>query len=828
MSRWQFIFRATLLFAILFSKIFLMAVETEGRLKQISDTAEIRALWVTRWDYRSPEDVQRIMNNAAKFNFNMVLFQVRGDGTVLYPSAIEPWVDVPGLKGKYPAWDPLQTAISAARKHKLQLHAWINLYVGGSTSKIATNRGKLSYLTSVNCQNGFLENSRTVSRSLEILNTPISLWQSHPEWFCLDEDGKPQPWAESSNYLWLEPASQDVQDHLYKLVMELVQNYNLDGIHFDYFRYPGPFVNGTKSSKRSGDAYRREQINNWLRRIYLVVKSQKPDFIISAAVIGDYYLGNRVYLQDSHRWLTEGIIDIIFPMTYTPSNQLLRHWLRTHKQAFHNRYVCPGLMVYQNSAFGKIAAQITEVRKNNFVGYAIFSYQRLFPNQLPTEQALMLKEISQPDFVPVPNISRPNRRLNPVFGEIKIFPACTIQNLCFQTGEMPKVHVPFKVACTLKTTSASNLLSEDYQVFLLWDTSRYFSHPQRIKMQRIFNNEHTQAFTTTEAIVPELKSGAQVMAFRSIAYTKNTLITKIVASDVQFVPILPFSSPSFRQLSGPWGPLIPGANSIALDEEKPAKIWLTSFSCDEIVVLDSSGTPAFFSPLRTVRNSTGKSITVRNPLSVARGVNHTMVVAHYNNAPQLLWLDSRNGRLKYSARLDFYPGDLSVDGRGFIYIIEAESDVWHVLNPRGQELEGSPFRGGDVNQGIAVSSDGRHVYISSRACVEKEDGQAGVHHWIGECYRNHANFYQVADVPAFDTSIGALKIDRENNLYICEPVVGAIRVVNSGHSLLGFIYGDNPPLRAPRDVAVCPNGQLVYVLDTGGLTPVRVQRWKRE
>ena len=163
MSRWQFIFRATLLFAILFCKIFLMAVETEGRLKQISDTAEIRALWVTRWDYRSPEDVQRIMDNAAKFNFNMVLFQVRGDGTVLYPSAIEPWVDVPGLKGKYPAWDPLQTAISAARKHKLQLHAWINLYVGGSTSKIATNRGKLSYLTSVNCQNGFLENSKTVS-----------------------------------------------------------------------------------------------------------------------------------------------------------------------------------------------------------------------------------------------------------------------------------------------------------------------------------------------------------------------------------------------------------------------------------------------------------------------------------------------------------------------------------------------------------------------------------------------------------------------------------------------------------------------------------------
>jgi uncharacterized lipoprotein YddW (UPF0748 family) len=53
--------------------------------------AEARMLWVTRWDYKTPEDVRAIVANAASLNFNVILFQVRGNGTVFYPSAIEPW-----------------------------------------------------------------------------------------------------------------------------------------------------------------------------------------------------------------------------------------------------------------------------------------------------------------------------------------------------------------------------------------------------------------------------------------------------------------------------------------------------------------------------------------------------------------------------------------------------------------------------------------------------------------------------------------------------------------------------------------------------------------
>ena len=57
----------------------------------VAKTEEARVLWVIRDSYESPEDVKRIMQNAADYHFNIILFQIRGNGTVYYPSRLEPW-----------------------------------------------------------------------------------------------------------------------------------------------------------------------------------------------------------------------------------------------------------------------------------------------------------------------------------------------------------------------------------------------------------------------------------------------------------------------------------------------------------------------------------------------------------------------------------------------------------------------------------------------------------------------------------------------------------------------------------------------------------------
>ena len=68
----------------------------------------IKAVWVTRWDYKSASDITAIMDTCRGAGFNTVLFQVRGNGTAFYRSTLEPWADE--LGGRDPGFDPLAVA----------------------------------------------------------------------------------------------------------------------------------------------------------------------------------------------------------------------------------------------------------------------------------------------------------------------------------------------------------------------------------------------------------------------------------------------------------------------------------------------------------------------------------------------------------------------------------------------------------------------------------------------------------------------------------------------------------------------------------------------
>ena len=60
-------------------------------VRQAGLPREIRALWVTRWDYRTAADIRRIAERASSANFNALFFQVRGNADAYYTSQIEPW-----------------------------------------------------------------------------------------------------------------------------------------------------------------------------------------------------------------------------------------------------------------------------------------------------------------------------------------------------------------------------------------------------------------------------------------------------------------------------------------------------------------------------------------------------------------------------------------------------------------------------------------------------------------------------------------------------------------------------------------------------------------
>ena len=170
------------------------------------------AWWVTRWDYHSPEDIQVIMQNLKSVGATEVLFQVRGNATVFYDSAIEPWSgellgDEKTFFGKNPGWDPLQTAIIEAHKNKLKIYAWMNVFPGwrGNYSPPPTS------------------------------NHP---WVKHRNWFMTDQKGvllKPV----EKGYAFLSPGIPEVRSYLASVFGEAAKKYPLlDGIHMDYVRYP--------------------------------------------------------------------------------------------------------------------------------------------------------------------------------------------------------------------------------------------------------------------------------------------------------------------------------------------------------------------------------------------------------------------------------------------------------------------------------------------------------------------------------------------------------------------------------------------------------------
>ena len=165
-------------------------------------TQPMRAIWVTRFDYKTESDVARIVDNCANAGFNAILFQVRGNGTAFYDSKLEPWADE--LGGKDPGFDPLALAVERAHSHDVELHAYVNVMPAW--------------------------------RGTEPPEDPEQLYNAHPEWFWYDQHGDRQ--ALSSFYVSLNPCLPEVREYIVAVFEDLAARYDIDGLHLDYIRFP--------------------------------------------------------------------------------------------------------------------------------------------------------------------------------------------------------------------------------------------------------------------------------------------------------------------------------------------------------------------------------------------------------------------------------------------------------------------------------------------------------------------------------------------------------------------------------------------------------------
>ena len=325
---------------------------------------EMRAVWLTTvygldWPRdkadtpdgvrRQQESLLRILDRLQADGYNTVFLQLRHSGTVIYPSDYEPLSTRFAGEGFFGDYDPVRFAIEACHARGLSLHAWLVTYPLSSSKR-----------------------------------APHPILTDHPGW-AIPHKGS----------YHLDPGRPEVRSYIAHLTADLVRRYPVDGVHFDYFRYPEgaeQFADGGTymrygSEYESKSAWRRNNLTQQLREVRDSLQSIGSHALVSVAPLGKLrkiadlgrshgWTAYESVLQDPETWGREGLVDFIVPMMYY-RDDLYSPFLREWKEQV-ARYipVVAGLAPYRVEETGwpetVIEEQIEEEREVGLSGVCFF------------------------------------------------------------------------------------------------------------------------------------------------------------------------------------------------------------------------------------------------------------------------------------------------------------------------------------------------------------------------------------------------------------------------------------------------------------------------
>lgn len=303
---------------------------------------EFRAAWVAtvdNIDYPSKPglpvsqmkaEMDAILNRCAELNMNAIIFQVRPSADALYQSSYEPWSwYLTGQQGKAPegGFDPLEYTIAESHKRGIEVHVWLNPY-----------------------------------RALHPAQTgPVT--EDHISVTA------PNAVKKYGRFLWMDPGEKVIQDRSFNVFMELVEKYDLDGIHIDDYFYPYPVTEAGKKvdfpddpswnayvrggGRLSRGDWRRKNVDDFVKRVHEGVKKRKSWVKFGISPFGIYRPGvpegiaagidqyDELY-ADALKWYREGWCDYFTPQLYWPIAQtkqsfpvLLNWWASQNPKKIH-------------------------------------------------------------------------------------------------------------------------------------------------------------------------------------------------------------------------------------------------------------------------------------------------------------------------------------------------------------------------------------------------------------------------------------------------------------------------------------------------------------
>lgn len=338
---------------------------------QKPELTELRGVWITNVDsdiLDSYENIKEGIEFLAKHNFNIIYPVVWNDANTLYPSKVMKetfgWKIDPRFEGR----DPLAEIIQEAHKHNIAVVPWFEYGFAASYKK---NGGKIL--------------------------------KAKPEWAAKDVNGD---LLTKNNFEWMNAYHPEVQQLLLDLIMEVVTNYNVDGVQGDDRLPASPssggysdFTKNLYAQEQNGQMppndyknkewlqWKADKLTEFAGRVYKSVKKAKPDVWVTWSP-SVYPWSKEQYLQDWPAWYKAGYADFFHPQVYRYKFDQYKNTLKeinAEVLGFDNpqKVIFPGVLMKVGDYYidgDHLKAVLKYNREQGFNGEVFFFYEGLRHN----------------------------------------------------------------------------------------------------------------------------------------------------------------------------------------------------------------------------------------------------------------------------------------------------------------------------------------------------------------------------------------------------------------------------------------------------------------
>ena len=362
--------------------LILLFIVTTALAQPAEKTDEIRGVWIVRHNMASEKSIDKLIKIAEEMQFTDLFVQIRGRGDAYYNSSIEPKAE--GLATDF---DPLAYLLTNVADKPFRIHVWLNALYFWSAEKLP--------------------------------DSPDHVFHTKPEWIV-------QPYHYDSTAsdplkknlrntegLYHSPVNDGVKTYLLSVIKDVLTNYDVDGLHLDYIRYPGReygfnedarerFKNkhfiDPLSLKKNPEAFidnhgqtgyelhysrwasfLRDELALIVKDISNYMRREHPGVKLSAAVKPELKKAHWEFFQDWDRWVNAGWMDFAVARNYTPCNATFLRRSREMMNAVNNNRLIMGVSLYNQSAEAAMQ-KVKQFRELSTAGFTLFSYDTILEN----------------------------------------------------------------------------------------------------------------------------------------------------------------------------------------------------------------------------------------------------------------------------------------------------------------------------------------------------------------------------------------------------------------------------------------------------------------